>query len=108
MKTNTPNKLLLRSLGLALRATRKAHPIGLQSLSDASGVAMSCISVIERGESNPTIDTIDRLASALGTTPANILRQAEHYRPEAATTKTPLFTQPFSKQQHGTAVPQTT
>ena len=107
MKTNKPNAVLCRSLGVALKATRKAHPISIDRLSAASGVAMSCISLIERGDSNPTIDTIDRLASALGTTPANILRQAEHYRPEAAAIKAPLFTtsfnKPFSKQQHAVA-----
>jgi transcriptional regulator with XRE-family HTH domain len=81
MKTSHPNPALCRSLGLALKATRKAHPISLDRLSAASGVAMSCISVIERGESNPTIDTINRLAVALNTTPAGLLRYAEHLNP---------------------------
>lgn len=87
MKTAHPCPTLCRSLGLALKATRKAHPISIDRLSAASGVAMSCISLIERGDSNPTIDTINRLAVALNTTPANVLRYAEHLQtPEAMPT----------------------
>ena len=77
MKTNQPHAALCRSLGAAIKATRNAYPITMDELSDASGVTMSCISVIERGQSNPTIDTINRLAVAMDTTPANLLRFAE-------------------------------
>jgi len=77
MKTNQPHAALCRSLGAALKQTRNAHPLSLHELSAASGVTMSCISVIERGQSNPTIDTINRLAVAMDTTPANLLRFAE-------------------------------
>lgn len=89
MKTAHPNAALLHSLGQALKATRRDTRTSLARLSDASGVAMSCISVIERGTSNPTLDTINRLAVAMGTTPSRILRYAEHLCPETATaTKT--------------------
>lgn len=77
VKTSTLSLTICRSLGLALKATRRSVPISLAALSDKSGVAMSCISVIERGESNPTIDTIHRLSSAMGTTAATVLRFAE-------------------------------
>jgi transcriptional regulator with XRE-family HTH domain len=77
MKTSTPHAALCKSLGAALKQTRNAHPLSLQQLSASSGVTMSCISVIERGQSNPTIDTINRLATAMDTTPADLLRFAE-------------------------------
>lgn len=83
MKTATPHAPLCRSLGMALKATRKAHPITLDALSTASGVTISCISVIESGKSNPTIDTINRLAVAMNTTPAKLLRFAEHLQASA-------------------------
>lgn len=78
MKTSTPCPTLCRSIGAAIRATRKSHPLTLEALSAASGVATGCISVLERGESNPTIDTINKLAVAMNTTPASLLRYAEH------------------------------
>ena len=83
MKTNAPHAALCRALGSALKQTRKAHPISLADLSAASGVAMSCISVIERGQSNPTIDTLHRLATAMQTTPATLLRFAEQLQEPA-------------------------
>ncbi len=77
MKTSTPNRALLRSLGTTLRTVRRSVPISLARLCAKSGVAMSCISVIERGDSNPTIDTISRLAVGVGTTCAGVLLMAE-------------------------------
>jgi XRE family transcriptional regulator, regulator of sulfur utilization len=49
-----------------LRRWRKARGLTLSALAEQAGVAKSTVSLIERGEGNPSIDTIWALAAALG------------------------------------------
>ena len=49
-----------------LRRWRLTRQLTLSELADRAGVAKSTVSLIERGQGNPSIDTLWALASALG------------------------------------------
>lgn len=56
-----------------LRAAREDAKLTQDELASLSGVAQATISSIERGtRPNPTIDTVERLAKALGIAPSNL------------------------------------
>jgi transcriptional regulator with XRE-family HTH domain len=54
------------AVGENIRSSRKKAGLSLDSLSAASGVAKSTIWEIERGDKNPRIYTLLRLANGLG------------------------------------------
>lgn len=54
------------ALGADLADARHAHHITQEDLAELSGVPQSEISRIESGRANPTIETVSRLATALG------------------------------------------
>lgn len=60
-------------LGLRLRALRNAAGWSIEQLAAASGVSRSMVSEVERSNRVPTILTLDRLATALGTSVARVL-----------------------------------
>ena len=64
-------------LGKTVQRLRKAHGLSLSELSEASGVAKSIISQIERNETNPTLATIWRLAQALDVSIERVLQAAD-------------------------------
>src|SRR3954468_7020366 len=49
-----------------VRNLRAEHGLSLDSLASKSGVSRSMISLIERGESNPTAVVLEKLAAGLG------------------------------------------
>ena len=53
-------------IGVQLSEARSAAGMSLDVLARKSGVAKTTILRIERGRSNPSIATVDRLANALG------------------------------------------
>ena len=60
-------------MALHLKTARKLKGISQQELAQMSGVDHSTISNIERGENtNPTWDTVCRIAAALGVLPQEI------------------------------------
>lgn len=50
----------------AVRHARREAGLSLRALADAAGVATSTIHRIERGQLNPTVDVVDRIAQAAG------------------------------------------
>lgn len=52
--------------GVAIRAARQAAGMSLQQLAEKTGISKSWISTIERGRASPTVDTLERLAAAMG------------------------------------------
>lgn len=60
-----------------LRGLRASRGLTLEGLSGRSGVSRSMISLIERGESSPTANVLDRLAAGLGVTLASLFAQDE-------------------------------
>jgi transcriptional regulator with XRE-family HTH domain len=59
-------------VGLNLRRLRVARNISQERLAFDSGVDRSYLGGVERGEENPTIDVLDRLAATLGVSLAEI------------------------------------
>jgi XRE family transcriptional regulator, regulator of sulfur utilization len=62
-------------LGVRLKQARKAQGLSLESLSKLSGVSVSMISLIERGESNPTVVVTWNLSKALKTDFAGLIEE---------------------------------
>jgi transcriptional regulator with XRE-family HTH domain len=60
-----------------VRALRDEHGLSLDALAERSGVSRSNISLIERGQSSPTAQVLDRLASALGVALASLFDECE-------------------------------
>jgi transcriptional regulator with XRE-family HTH domain len=61
-------------LGRRLRELRHRRGLTLDELAQASGVSRSMVSEVERGTRRPTVLTLDRLATGLGTSIARLLR----------------------------------
>ncbi|PPG31779.1 helix-turn-helix domain-containing protein [Pseudoclavibacter sp. RFBB5] len=54
------------SLGLAVRAGRKRLDLSVHALAKQAGVSLGLVSQLERGIGNPSLGSIQRLATALG------------------------------------------
>ncbi len=66
--------------GAALRRVRLAAGLTQEQLGLESGVQRNFISLIELGQNVPTINTISRLARALGMKASELVAEAEHTR----------------------------
>ena len=64
-----------KTVGRNVRQARKAVGLSQEALADAAGIDRTYVSGVERGVRNPTVTILDRLAKALGVTPADLLRQ---------------------------------
>jgi transcriptional regulator with XRE-family HTH domain len=56
----------------SLRAKRK---LTQQALADNSALSVSYISMLERGDRSPPLDTLEALATALGVKPLELLKE---------------------------------
>ncbi|HET9075780.1 MAG TPA: XRE family transcriptional regulator [Acidimicrobiales bacterium] len=56
---------LFRSVGLRVRGLRQGHHLTLDELSERSGVSRRMITMLEAGEANASVGTLDKLARAL-------------------------------------------
>lgn len=63
--------------GAALRRLRRAAGLTQEQLGLESGVQRNFISLIENGQNQPTINTISRLARALGMKASQLVAEAE-------------------------------
>lgn len=63
-------------VGVALAQLRQAQGLSLDELSRRAGVSKSMLSQIERGQANPTVAVVWRLANALGVPLAELLDSA--------------------------------
>ena len=59
----------MSAIGDRLRQARKARRVSQLELAGRTGVAHSTVVRIERGQSNPTIETVEKVAEALGVDP---------------------------------------
>jgi transcriptional regulator with XRE-family HTH domain len=60
-------------LGDAVRRHRLALEISQEELASLSGLHRTYVGGVERGERNPSVETIARLAAALGVEPGALL-----------------------------------
>jgi transcriptional regulator with XRE-family HTH domain len=65
-RMSNKKKNLRKSFAAELRAARKASGLSQEALADAAGLHRTYVGLIERSERNITIDTIEKLARALG------------------------------------------
>jgi transcriptional regulator with XRE-family HTH domain len=63
-----------------LRTERVRQKFSMRRLASKSGLSQSMISYIERGLSNPTLDTLLRIADALDVDLSKLLRRASGTR----------------------------
>lgn len=60
-------------LGATVRAARKQLDLSVQALAQRAGVSLGLVSQLERGLGNPSLHSIQRLASALGVSVTRLL-----------------------------------
>ncbi|WP_207477119.1 helix-turn-helix domain-containing protein [Arenibaculum pallidiluteum] len=86
---------LNRMLAGRVRRLRSARGLTLDELADRSGVSRSMISLVERGESNPTAVVLDRISSGLGVTLASLFEPERNtVSPVARRSEQPLWRDP--------------
>jgi transcriptional regulator with XRE-family HTH domain len=66
-------QLDIAALGNRIRSERLQRQLGLEELSEQSGVSRSMLSAVERGQKVPTVLVLDRIATGLGTSIARLL-----------------------------------
>ena len=67
---------LVQLLGQNVRAHRKAKGLSQEQLALDAGMKRAYLSDLERGTRNPSIRALERLATALGVEPAELVRKA--------------------------------
>lgn len=65
------------AFGQVLRKMRQAEGWSQEQLGLEAGIQRNFVSLIETGQNQPTITTIFKLATALGTKPSKMVAQAE-------------------------------
>ncbi|MNI32599.1 anaerobic benzoate catabolism transcriptional regulator [compost metagenome] len=75
-------------LGNFIRHIRKARGLTLRGLEEKSGISYSQLSKIERGESIPLKDNLDKIIEALGTDLKNRMYDLADYMPDLEYIKT--------------------
>ncbi len=66
-----------RALGDTIRRLRTEHEISQETLTFASGVAISGLSRIKRGLTDPKLTTVGRVARALGLSSTELVAMIE-------------------------------
>jgi len=63
-----------RNVGRKIRYLRKTHQLTIKQLAAGSGLSPNAISLVERGEVAPTVETLCKIASALGVSASSLLQ----------------------------------
>ncbi len=66
---------LAESIGINVRKLRKKSNYTLKNLSDKTGLSIALLSRIENGQLSPSVNTLDKIASALGIEISHILQE---------------------------------
>ena len=76
-----------RKLGQKIRELRKQQKLSQTELAEKADVALMTISRIERGEHDPHIRTLSRIAKALGVSTISLMRWAGYVEDDDAATE---------------------
>jgi transcriptional regulator with XRE-family HTH domain len=71
---------LIKNVALNLRRTRTARKLTQGTLAKATGVSVSYISMLERGQRSPPLETMEALAKALRVSPLSLLEEPSRAR----------------------------
>ena len=66
-----------------LHKARKQQRVSQQRLAKKAGVSVSYVSMLERGQRTPPLDTLEALARALGLAPVALLQANLEFDPRA-------------------------
>ncbi|MDA9420958.1 hypothetical protein XH97_02090 [Bradyrhizobium sp. CCBAU 53380] len=66
-------KRVRAALGQKVRHLRRSLKLTQADLADAAGIRRASVIDVERGQANPTLDTIVRIAAALRVEPSELL-----------------------------------
>jgi transcriptional regulator with XRE-family HTH domain len=66
-----------KALGAAIRELRTEKGVSLEALAADSGISKNMLSLIERGEGNPSWSTVEGIAKALGMSVSQLAKRAE-------------------------------
>ena len=58
--------MLVKDIGLAIKKRRKSLKITQPYLAELAKIGINTVCQIERGEANPTLDTLEKIADILG------------------------------------------
>ena len=75
-----PSEQPQRGLGLAIRQLREKSGMTQEAVAHEAGITASTLSVIERGESNPTWATVRRIATALNVSIVDVATLAHGFK----------------------------
>jgi transcriptional regulator with XRE-family HTH domain len=64
-------------LGRVLRAHRERRGLSQESLAELAGLNRGYVGEVERGVATASIETLEKLASALGEAPSRLLMECE-------------------------------
>ncbi|MBN9623384.1 MAG: helix-turn-helix transcriptional regulator [Actinobacteria bacterium] len=64
-------------MGAAIRDLRTKKGVSLEALAADAGVSKNMLSLIERGEGNPSWSTVEGIAAALGLSISQLAKRAE-------------------------------
>ena len=67
------------ALGKAIRELRHRQGFNLKTLAGEAGVTLNMLSLIERGEGNPTWETVKGIAAPLGVSVSELAKLAEKF-----------------------------
>ena len=67
------------ALGAVVRRDRQRMGLSVEALAERSGLSAGLISQLERGRGNPSLQTLSRLAGALGTQLVSLLQRAQRH-----------------------------
>lgn len=56
----------IKKIGLKIKLERNKRNLSQEKLSELSGISKNFIGAIERGQSEPSISTLEQIAAALG------------------------------------------
>jgi transcriptional regulator with XRE-family HTH domain len=66
-------ELIERAIGAAIRAARLAAGLSITALAEQCGVSQPYLSQLEHGKGSPSINTLYKIANALGVSPQDLL-----------------------------------
>jgi transcriptional regulator with XRE-family HTH domain len=72
-QTSTTSEVIERAIGAAIRSARLASGLSMTALAEQCGVSQPYLSQLEHGKGSPSINTLYKIANALGVSPQDLL-----------------------------------